>query len=269
MAELAEAGPRLGLGDGPAPVLALFHTSFNVLGVVLMWPLADRLTRWLGTRFRAREDEDARPRHLDDNVLAVPALAVQALEAEVARMGQLGIGLARDVLAGKADADAVERRRGVLTGLDAAITEFAERLNRDAMAPATSEQLARVLRVERYHETAAEQVVEAAALAAPEADSAAQAHFVRQADALFAHCAAPDATADTLDAALVAMEAAYQRLKASLLAAGAEGRLRLNPMEIALRRFSALRRAAQQAAKAARLAGAAGAVSPAAAAAPG
>jgi len=38
----------------------------------------------------------------------------------------------------------------------------------------------------------------------------------------------------------------YGELKAALLAAGASGRMGLNDMEMALRRYSALRRATQQ-----------------------
>ncbi len=46
------------------------------------------------------------------------------------------------------------------------------------------------------------------------------------------------------------MRAAYQDLEAELLAAGAGGGVSLAGMEEALRRYSAMRRAAQQAAKA-------------------
>ncbi|MGR6806182.1 universal stress protein [Sphaerotilus natans] len=35
-----------------ATQLALFHTLFNLLGVLLMWPLADRMTRALMQRWR-------------------------------------------------------------------------------------------------------------------------------------------------------------------------------------------------------------------------
>ena len=38
------SGSVLGLQDIPAVSLALFHTIFNVLGVVLMWPFTTRLT---------------------------------------------------------------------------------------------------------------------------------------------------------------------------------------------------------------------------------
>jgi phosphate:Na+ symporter len=90
----------LGLPADPAAKLALFHSVFNVLGVLLMWPLASRLTRWLLTLFRAAEDDEATPRYLDDNVLAVPTLAVDALTHEIDRLGMVSRRMMRRALAG-------------------------------------------------------------------------------------------------------------------------------------------------------------------------
>jgi len=119
------------------------------------------------------------------------------------------------------------------------------------MSQVASARLAELLRTQRYHEAGAEQAVAAAALAPLEpADarlSAALAAFVAAADALLLRCcpAGPNDMAG-MDADLGTMEARYEDLKADLLAAGADARLALNDMEQALRRGSALRRAAQQ-----------------------
>lgn len=69
----------------PPVIIAVFHTTFNLLGVLLMVPIADTMLRMLGARFRTREEEIARPRHLDRNSLAVPDLAVRALRLELGR----------------------------------------------------------------------------------------------------------------------------------------------------------------------------------------
>jgi phosphate:Na+ symporter len=255
IAALASAREALALPPDPAAKLALFHTTFNVLGVLLMWPLADRLTRWLLQRFRAREEDEAQPKYLDDNVLAVPTLALDALEREVARTGQLAVRLARAALAG-ADAATLARQQAVVSQLDDAVAAFVERMSRGAMPQHTSERLARVLRVQRYHETTAEQSHAAAPLGLPAAAGAdattRHAAFVRHTDALLALCdATPSGCGEAaIVDALSAMEAAYQDLKAALLAAGARGGMSLAGMEEALRRYSAMRRAAQQAAKA-------------------
>ncbi len=256
---LGVAREAMGLPPDPAAKLALFHTTFNLLGVLLMWPLAGHLTRWLLQRFRAREEDDAQPQHLDDNVLAVPTLALDALEREVARVGHFAVRLVRAALAG-APPPALAADKAVVSRLDDAIAAFVERMNRAAMSQGASERLAELLRIQRYHETSAEQALAAAPLRAPSdtGPAVAQRHtlFVEHADALLALCdiradlqaTPPDATAITT--AAQSMEQAYEDLKATVLAAGAAGRLPLAEMEEALRRYSALRRAAQQAVKA-------------------
>ena len=113
---------------------------------------------------------------------------------------------------------------------------------------------------------------EAVATVAPLTDAAldpalqaSRGDFVARTDAVLALCEAialrletSTAAAGSADAAaapaaidLQVMELTYEALKAALLAAGAAGRLPLAEMEEALRRFSAIRRATQQAAKAA------------------
>ncbi|MBX3638693.1 MAG: hypothetical protein KF683_25250, partial [Rubrivivax sp.] len=234
----------------------LFHTIFNVLGVLLMWPLAARLTRWLQGRFRAREEDEAQPRHLDDNALAVPALAVAALAREVDRIGHVAGRMARAALAG-GDAPRLSRDDLVVGRLAEAADRFAERVNRGAMTRESSARLADTLRIQRYHRVTAEQALGAAALAPPVLGAGVAADwqtFTQQADELLALCdplaTGPAADAETVAAALAAAESSYQALKAALLQAAATGELAIAAMESALRRISALRRAAQQAAKA-------------------
>jgi phosphate:Na+ symporter len=247
---LGLARVALDLPPDAATQLALFHTTFNLIGVLLMWPLAERLTRWLQQRFRAREEDEAQPKFLDNNVLAVPTLALDALTREVARAGQVAVRMARAVLAGTGVAT-LKSDHAILASLDAAIERFVERLRAASMSQVASARLATLLRIQRYHETAAEQAVAAAALPAlGPADAllaAASSAFEAAADALLARC---DPTAPTdvsrLDTDLRALEACYEKLKAALLAAGADTRLPLTDMEQALRRCSALRRAAQQ-----------------------
>jgi phosphate:Na+ symporter len=86
---------RLHLEAAPAAEVALFHSVFNVLGVVLIWPWATRLTRLLQTRFRSIEEEAGRPRFIDRTVLAVPALALDALAQEIRHLGQLSLATLR------------------------------------------------------------------------------------------------------------------------------------------------------------------------------
>ena len=252
---IGSAHRALGLPPDPATQLALFHTSFNVLGVLLMWPLAAKLTTWLQQRFRAREEDLGQPRYLDNNVLAVPALALDALERELGRTGELAVRMLREVLNGAA-VSAIARDHAIFVRLDAAVMQFVENMNRAAMSADTSERLAVLLRVERYHETSMEQAISAASLPAPVSTNAAlmtrHNSFVEQADILLVRCdpSLPTVETPVWDAAIAASDSAYEDLKAAILAEGATGRWTLVQMEDALRRYSAIRRAIQQSVKA-------------------
>ena len=70
-------------------VLALFHTVFNVLGVVLLWPFTPRLVAWLHQQYRTEEEDESKPKYLDETVAATPALAMNALLREINRIGVL------------------------------------------------------------------------------------------------------------------------------------------------------------------------------------
>lgn len=250
---LTEAGQALGLAPAPATRLALFHTTFNVLGVLLMWPLADALTRWLQRRFRAREDDEGMPQYLDDTVLAVPALAVDALAREVARFGAIARRMLDAALDG-ADAARLAADQATVGRLDSAAETFVERMNRDAMSHATSETLARLLRTLRYHESTAEHAMLAAGLPLLQPGEGAlvdaHARFVESARRVLAQLDATPHDPTALGAAGISMAQAYETLKRTLLAEGAEGAVKISVMERALRRHSALRRALEQAVKA-------------------
>ncbi len=245
----------LGLAPDAARQLAAFHTSFKLLGVALMWPLSRPLTRWLRRRFRAREEDEAQPRHLDETVLAVPSLAIDAFAQEVVRIGHVANRLARAAVAG-AEPRALQRDQAIAAALVSAAETFVERVNRGGMSDRDSERLAAVLRILRYYETVLEQSLLMSPLALPSVHGKqlAEIHaaLTREADRLLALCdpAGAPAAAAAVDDALGALERVYQALKAGLLDSGATGSARLTEMDDALRRYSALRRATQQAVKA-------------------
>lgn len=74
------------LPTAAAASLALFHTVFNLLGVIIMIPLADKLVAFMSRRFVSQEEIISRPAFLDNNVLEVPAIAVVALGNELKRL---------------------------------------------------------------------------------------------------------------------------------------------------------------------------------------
>jgi len=247
---LADAG---GLARGIAVELALFHTTFNLLGVLLMWPLAERLTRFLERRFRTQEEDEARPRYLDANVLSVPTLALGALDQELRRLGALALRMIEGSIR-QPPSPTLMRDRQAADRLQQAIAEFIVQVNRKGMSQTSALRLPELLRVARYYEAAAEQATLAATVARQAATTrtAASDSFRQRALALLNLIDPTREPAPPVDieSELATFESCYQSLKADLLEAGAQGRLPVVEMEASLQAASAIRRAVQQAHKA-------------------
>jgi len=62
--------------------LAVFHTLFNLLGVLLMLPLVNRMVTWLEHRLREEKVMRDQPRYLSDASLSLPDVALQAVSKE-------------------------------------------------------------------------------------------------------------------------------------------------------------------------------------------
>jgi len=62
--------------------LAVFHTLFNLAGVLLMSPLIGRLASLLQKSLRAKETTAVEPRYLNDAVLAFPDAVMEAVRKE-------------------------------------------------------------------------------------------------------------------------------------------------------------------------------------------
>jgi phosphate:Na+ symporter len=251
----------LGLDSAPAAKLALFHTTFNVLGVILIWPVAERMTRMLQARFRVAEEDAARPQYLDQNVLAVPGLALQALEHELRRIGAAAIALSlASMRSAGLDRDDMAKRKGVIVALGQACDRFVSDLNRASLSDTESARLAELLRIERYYEHAADLAEERlralhdAAPTPPDLGDALE-RMNRHAEQLLQSVdpERPPVDGEEREAALAELEHDYQELKAALLRAGARGSLRVADMDAWLSAWSASHRAVQQAVKAMRL----------------
>lgn len=248
----------LELDASPAATLALFHTVFNLLGVALMWPLADALTEFLLRRFHTAEEDEARPRYLDANVGEVPVLALDALEREIRRMGEIALRMLDAAFTGdEARRSGVERDRVIVERLNFAVGEFIARLHRASMSADSARKLPRLLRIARYYEALAELAGEAAQVtlddAIPPNVQLATERLRAEAESLLAVAASWPGGVTALDAHLAEFERLYQVLKAELLEAGTQGLLPVLAMDGRLRVASALRRAMRQGVKAARL----------------
>ncbi|MDH5484073.1 MAG: Na/Pi symporter [Gammaproteobacteria bacterium] len=255
-------GELLGLADIPAVTLALFHTAFNVLGVLLMWPMTDRLTHFLEKRFVTHEEIEARPRYLDRTVAVSPMLALNALALELSRIASIAKRMAMEAMS----IESVQGRRIssdhlVVKKLSQAVAEFITRLEKGLLSGEVAEQLARVLRAEQHLLSCADQALLIARvqveLGFVEDTELMQgiAHYRAEVVNLMA-LASPEAKGFSMvecEAQMARVQQSYDEVKAALLHAGAELRIPIPGMIEILEQNSRIRRMARQMFKATHL----------------
>lgn len=242
--------------DGPATTLAAFHTLFNLLGVALIWPLAPGLVRFLKSRFVSAEEVAAQPRHLDDNLLAVPILAANGLLLEAQRLGKLSLELLDPAsqAAGRAEHRHRMTKGETIHALAGAIRHFAIRLNRGTLPHEVAEAMPGILRATQHYEAVADLLLglDTMALdqAGPENESLIDALGAFRRDvarlARLADTSAADYEDTAREEAMSALERAYQRCKALLLQEAADRRLGVVLMDEMMRTIGTLRRAADR-----------------------
>jgi phosphate:Na+ symporter len=119
--------------------LALFHTVFNLLGMLLMVFLADPLLRRVERWIPQPELLSQKPRYIDDTVLDIPAMGLSALHSELKRVFKQLLGRGRQLIN---VAEEAPPESDLSTGaLLAAIAEFGNRLGARSMPDAGAEQL--------------------------------------------------------------------------------------------------------------------------------
>jgi len=253
----------LRLEGSPAAVLALFHTVFNTMGVVIMLPLAGRLSRLLERAFTSVEEQSGQPQHLDMTLTATPVLAISALRAELARLRGIANQLVRGALldSSRDDRD-VERQSDAVRSLVVAIADFIGAVRTERMPLEVGENLARSMRIARYLGEAA-RLSEYAVLLRHETgrvrDREITASLRRLIDRVGYCCelAGQDKIFAEHDdqrlAALERFEAAYQIAKSELLDAVVERRLTVDETDQLLGSLSHTRRMVEQLVKADRM----------------
>ncbi|MFP4639851.1 MAG: Na/Pi cotransporter family protein [Guyparkeria sp.] len=259
---VAQAAQLMRLEPGPATSLAVFHTITKLLGMAIFWPATPRLVRFLETRFRSAEEDEGQPRHLDRHIASTPDLALDALNMELQRIGEIARRGARDVVSmeGATALERLRRDRQIIERLILATAEFSNRAQYGEMPASIAEGFPLAMRVSRYYGDIAEHVEEVARLEATlttptdPAISEALTEFRRE-TAHFLSLADPDDeefSMKRLKHAIKDFADDYQALKALLLRAGADDRLPVRQMVARLDELSHVRRIVDQAYKAAK-----------------
>ncbi|WP_320008848.1 Na/Pi cotransporter family protein [Maridesulfovibrio sp.] len=242
--------------NDPAVILALFHTVFNILGVLVLWPFTGKLVSFIEKRFASLEDQRGRPKYLDNNVISTPTLALDALSLEMERIGQLARRIVRKGLNSNFSYGALPADKEALDRLIEAGRSFCARLQSRALTEQQGQQVATALRVLQYFRTAG------ALCASIEKKRLKPAIDMLGKDAdmitVFKEsCIGVVNVADNpcseefckIDNMLHDMLSAYQDLKAKLLEAGGNGNIPVPEMVEQLELFSKIRRIVRQTAK--------------------
>ncbi|MDO9502090.1 Na/Pi cotransporter family protein [Falsiroseomonas sp.] len=232
----------LGAGQDMPTVLAVFHTLFNLLGVLLIWPIAGWLIRWLSRLYTSPEETLGRPQYLDATLLSVPELAAKGLEREVARMLELAAASAAACITPTPGATPTpgEQIRAV-TRLGQEVRGFLAQLNSQQLPDAVAAALPHLLRAVQHAETITALAERLGGRQAEPARLGAAAEWAEL--RMQALEALTPVTAD--EAAVAAQaEAAYQAVKNALLAAAARGRTPVAALDAALLQAQSMRRIA-------------------------
>ena len=251
----------LGQDTGPVTILALFHTSFNILGVLLLWPLTKRMVRFLKKRFVSAEEDEARPMYLDKNVVSTPVLAMHALAKELERLGHIARRMAKGAISSEvAPSPQLGRDKLILDKLETKVGEFVNLMQRSHLPAGFDDLLPNGLRVAGYYASIAE-------LAIMVTDKQAELQPLEDEKTVTAMALFKGSVVDVLKHADVEAEGynvnscmekvhhlidEYHDLKAQLLREGTQGMIQVRQMVLLQEFISYIRRIAEQAEKGAR-----------------
>ena len=238
-----------------ATTLVLFHTAFNVLGVVLIWRLADPLEKWLSGKFTSTKDTISDPKYLDKTTLEVPHLAITSIRLELQRLNQHVLQNARHSIHHNQSIAWLQQQHESTKQHVLKLGEFSAQLYQQHISEQIADQLTDLLRISQYYETISALTI-SIAKSRPLSRQPIEAELQQRLTSFDVDCLLLLDTArlDTVDNSMKSMldtlEKNYLSLKSLLLRRGAEGRLSIARMEKELQTTSQQRRLCQQAVKA-------------------
>ena len=141
-----------GQDAGPVTILAMFHTLFNILGVLILWPLTEMMIRQLKRLFRSAEEDEAKPVYLDKNVISTPVLAMHALEKELERLGKIARRMAKGSLSTEIMmSPQLAKDKAVFGQLEISVGDFVNRMQRSNLPEELDDALPNCLRIAGYY----------------------------------------------------------------------------------------------------------------------
>lgn len=253
---VAWTSEAFGLDSYIAVSLAIFHSVFNILGVLIMWGFTTRLARFLQNRFATKAEELGRPVHLDKNVMASPGLALDALRLELRRMAKMSCDYSISALRGARPGE-INYLHLALNALNESVESFVTHLQRERLAEATTTDLSAMLRINNYLVETSTLTQELAAQSADlhrirtSAVAGASERFLESAIDLLQACDSDDEKFDPtkLKPGYSALREQWHTLKATMLQSATVGGLPLSGLNTALEMLRSCLRIAEQSTK--------------------
>ncbi len=144
----------LKMGDDIQKELALFHTSFNILGAILMIPLGGLMAKFLSKRFTKDEKMIEKPKYIDDTLLSNPSLAMEALLKEMERYRIMLIDSLHGFISYLSGTGSLLSRNKEIDELGRAITDFITKLTKSEMSDIVANELRECLLMrDQYQKT--------------------------------------------------------------------------------------------------------------------
>lgn len=236
--------------------LAIFNTILNCLGVLVIWPFAARLVRWLQTLYVSEAETIGRPAHLDPTLAAVPSVALRGLVLEIERMMEIAFSQARGRLAARPGQKINGEVDTGILALGQSIRDFIANLSRQPLPTEVVDALPDLIRSIQHVEEVATESVAIAASPRPPPQLVTGPNWTRLKSGVISAFQTtsgdPGEFKTEFDREMDEVEAAYQAIKKDLLSAAAAGRISVDAMEAALLHARRLRHLAEVALKAER-----------------
>ncbi|KAA3640155.1 MAG: Na/Pi cotransporter family protein [Proteobacteria bacterium] len=139
--------------------LALFHTAFNIFGVLCFLPFNNKLAGFLENRFKSLEAHPTQPKYLDSAIALSPTLAINALVLELKEIAERVRTLPQaDFTTTTVPARFMAERLRIITDLSKQVSDFIVVVEQHALSEDTSKQLVLLLRIDEYLLTCAQSI---------------------------------------------------------------------------------------------------------------
>jgi phosphate:Na+ symporter len=248
---------ELGLMPSPALTLAMFHTVFNVLGVLLIWPVSGALVSFLRRQFTTGEELEAQPRYMNKAILALPFIAADAVAREVSRINEHTIDAFKVSLHFHQEHPQSFQEHRIVRKLADEVGKYAVELSRTELTPGLSGALAKMMESTQQYLLVIDIIEDIALMSSSTRHNLHQEVLAALEEYLVIihlHLDAQDlGKPDTLKRGTEsydAVELAYRKLKDEILQSAARGELTMEDVDLLLQYVNQAKRACRQILKA-------------------